>query len=219
MAPLPTSHTSPPTNTSPWEERLAELEAELVGNPLAGIGDSDFKRHYSLVPRKWDLPTDHSIHPRGGGFSITPDGDGFILDRDPRPGIHTLPPRPPPFSHSGPPGDGYQRPPPLPPSHDGPPGNDYQRPHRPPHPSMAPHGPFGIGSPPVVPSSPMYDPSLDLTPGFVPEGEVGPPSSNFFEENKMYFVYAGAALVVAAGGFFAWKKFGPKGDDPPPEEE
>ncbi|CEI68587.1 hypothetical protein FVEN_g7862 [Fusarium venenatum] len=54
-----------------------------------------------------------------------------------------------------------------------------------------------------------HDPAIDLTPGRVPVGEVGPPGPSFMDSYGN-MIYAGVGVVVlAVGGFFGfkwWKK-------------
>ncbi|UZP41553.1 hypothetical protein NXS19_009369 [Fusarium pseudograminearum] len=67
--------------------------------------------------------------------------------------------------------------------------------------------------PPVIydvrPAPMIHDPAVDLTPGRVPMGQVGPPGSSFFETHKTKIMIGAGVLVIAAAGWFGfkwWKK-------------
>ncbi|QPC79008.1 hypothetical protein HYE68_009760 [Fusarium pseudograminearum] len=75
------------------------------------------------------------------------------------------------------------------------------------------NGPGRPVRPPVIydvrPAPMIHDPAVDLTPGRVPMGQVGPPGSSFFETHKTKIMIGAGVLVVAAAGWFGfkwWKK-------------
>ncbi|GKU05559.1 hypothetical protein FLAG1_08439 [Fusarium langsethiae] len=75
-----------------------------------------------------------------------------------------------------------------------------------PAPAPAP-GPGGVYDARPLPMT--HNPAVDLTPGRVPMGQVGPPGSSFFQTHKTKFYIAGGVIAIAAVGFFGfkwWKK-------------
>ncbi|KAF5232769.1 hypothetical protein FAUST_8556 [Fusarium austroamericanum] len=82
-----------------------------------------------------------------------------------------------------------------------------------PHPAYDARPSNGPGRPPVIydirPAPMIHDPAVDLTPGRVPMGQVGPPGSSFFETHKTKIMIGAGVLVVAVAGWFGfkwWKK-------------